>query len=34
MNINATSVQMARYRLKKKLQLGKEEDIYQYINDL
>ncbi|MGH1437835.1 MAG: tetratricopeptide repeat protein [Lewinella sp.] len=34
MNISATSVQMARYRLKKKLQLGKEDDIYQYINDL
>lgn len=34
MNISPTSVQMARYRLKKKLQLGKEEDIYQYINDL
>ncbi len=34
MNISPTSVQMARYRLKKKLRLGKEEDIYQYINDL
>ncbi|WP_020538204.1 LuxR C-terminal-related transcriptional regulator [Lewinella cohaerens] len=34
MNISPTSVQMARYRLKKKLQLGKDDDIYQYINDL
>ncbi len=34
MNISPTSVQMARYRLKKKLQLEKDDDIYQYINDL
>ncbi|WP_298419916.1 hypothetical protein [uncultured Kordia sp.] len=34
MNISSSSVQMARYRLKKKLELGKEEEIYNFINSL
>jgi DNA-binding CsgD family transcriptional regulator len=31
LNINPTSVQMARVRLKKKLDLGKEDDLYQFL---
>ncbi|WP_420574114.1 tetratricopeptide repeat protein [Kordia sp.] len=34
MNISASSVQMARYRLKKKLSLNRETDIYTFIQDL
>ena len=34
MNISSSSVQMARYRLKKKLGLGKEDDIYNFIHSL
>jgi tetratricopeptide (TPR) repeat protein/DNA-binding CsgD family transcriptional regulator len=34
MNISASSVQMARYRLKKKLSLQKEDDVYTFINSL
>ncbi|GEM_PF-2217888 len=34
MNISPSSVQVSRYRLKKKMALGKEEDIYQYINSI
>ncbi|WP_298513297.1 LuxR C-terminal-related transcriptional regulator [uncultured Kordia sp.] len=34
MNISASSVQMARYRLKKKLALNRETDIYTFIQDL
>lgn len=33
MNINPESVQIARYRLKKKLALPKEQNIYNYINE-
>ncbi len=34
MNISPSSVQVSRYRLKKKMALGKEADIYQYINNI
>lgn len=34
MSISASSVQMARYRLKKKIGFNKENDIYEYINKL
>lgn len=34
MNISPSSVQVARYRLKKKLAPGKDTDIYQYINSI
>lgn len=34
MNISPSSVQVSRYRLKKKMALGKEADIYQYINKI
>ncbi len=34
MNISPSSVQVSRYRLKKKMALGKEEDIYQYVNSI
>ncbi|MCE7993295.1 MAG: hypothetical protein HEP71_15015 [Roseivirga sp.] len=34
MNISPSSVQVARYRLKKKLGPGKNTDIYQYINSI
>lgn len=34
MNISPSSVQVSRYRLKKKMGLSKEEDIYQHVNSI
>lgn len=34
MNISPKSVQMIRYRLKKKMNLGKDDDLYEFIRGL